>query len=163
MTLPSPNQFPAIAYQKGLSERAYPSYSAFLWDVVPIIKSEIRALVDEGVKYVQIDAPRYSYYLDPKWREYIRTEMGRSVDEADRFDLVSHVTAQRAPIRIAVLVTPEQMSLNLKERRTPPEPDSLRSMSLYSPGPTSPPAACETTWHGPGAPTPRSGCGIILI
>ena len=44
---------------------------------------------------------------------------------ADRFDLVSHVTAQRAPIRIAVLVTPEQMSLNIKERRTPPEPDSL--------------------------------------
>ena len=62
MTLPTANQFPAIAYRKGLSERAYPTYSDFLWDVVPIIRSEIQALVNEGVTYVQIDAPRYSYY-----------------------------------------------------------------------------------------------------
>jgi len=71
----SANQFPAIAYQKGLRERAYPTYSAFLWDVVPIIRSEVQALLADGVKYIQIDAPRYSYYLDPKWREYLRTEM----------------------------------------------------------------------------------------
>jgi 5-methyltetrahydropteroyltriglutamate--homocysteine methyltransferase len=82
MTLPSANQFPAIAYRKGLSERAYPTYADFLWDVVPIIRSEIQALVAEGVKYVQIDAPRYSYYLDPRWREYIRNEMGVSPEEA---------------------------------------------------------------------------------
>ena len=90
MTLPSANQFPAIAYRKGLSDRAYPSYADFLWDVVPIIRSEIRELVDEGVRYVQIDAPRYSYYLDPRWRDYIRNEMGVSpedaLDEAIRVD-----------------------------------------------------------------------------
>ena len=50
MTLPTANQFPAIAYRKGLSERAYATYSEFLWDVVPIIKSEIQALVNEGVE-----------------------------------------------------------------------------------------------------------------
>jgi 5-methyltetrahydropteroyltriglutamate--homocysteine methyltransferase len=82
MTLPSANQFPAIAYKKGLSERAYPTYSEFLWDIVPIIESEVRALVDDGVCYVQLDAPRYSYFLDPRWREHIRTEMGVSPDAA---------------------------------------------------------------------------------
>src|SRR6185295_7625203 len=82
MTLPSANQFPAIAYRKGISERAYPTWSEFLWDVVPIIRSEIQALANEGVRYIQIDEPRYSYYLDPKWRDYIRTEMGMSPDEA---------------------------------------------------------------------------------
>jgi 5-methyltetrahydropteroyltriglutamate--homocysteine methyltransferase len=82
MTLPTANQFPAIAYRQGLSERAYATYSDFLWDIVPIIKSEIQALVNEGVTYIQIDAPRYSYYLDPKWREYIRKEMGVSADDA---------------------------------------------------------------------------------
>jgi len=82
MTLPTANQFPAIAYRQGLSERAYATYSDFLWDIVPIIKSEIQALVNEGVTYIQIDAPRYSYYLDPKWREYIRKEMGVSPDDA---------------------------------------------------------------------------------
>lgn len=90
MTLPSANQFPAIAYRKGLSDRVYPTYSEFLWDVVPIIRSEVQALVDEGVKYIQIDAPRYSYYLDPKWREFIRAEMGvtpeQALDEAIRVD-----------------------------------------------------------------------------
>lgn len=90
MTLPTANQFPAIAYKKGLSERAYRTYSEFLWDIVPIIQSEIRALVNEGVKYIQIDAPRYSYYIDPKWRHYVQEEMGvdpeQALDEAIRVD-----------------------------------------------------------------------------
>jgi 5-methyltetrahydropteroyltriglutamate--homocysteine methyltransferase len=90
VTLPSANQFPAIMYQKGLSSRAYPTYSEFLWDVVPVIKSEIRALAAEGVKYIQLDAPRYSYYLDPRWRHYINDEMGidpdQALDEAIRAD-----------------------------------------------------------------------------
>ncbi len=82
MTLPTANQFPAIAYKKGISEKAYPTRSDFLWDIVPIIKAEIRALLAEGVKYVQIDAPRYSYYIDPKWRDYVRDEMGMDPEEA---------------------------------------------------------------------------------
>ena len=90
MTLPTANQFPAIAYKKGISERAYPTYSEFLWDIVPIIKAEIHALVNEGVKYIQIDAPRYSYYIDPKWRRHIQEEMGvdpeAALDEAIRVD-----------------------------------------------------------------------------
>ena len=49
---------------------------------MPIIKAEIAALVDEGVKYIQIDAPRYSYYIDPKWRNYVRDEMGMDPDQA---------------------------------------------------------------------------------
>src|SRR5579871_552634 len=90
MTLPTANQFPAIAYKKGLSDGAYATYSEFLWDIVPIIQSEIRALVQEGVKYIQLDAPRYSYYIDPKWRKYVKDEMGvdpdQALDEAIRVD-----------------------------------------------------------------------------
>src|ERR671919_417879 len=90
MTLPTANQFPAIYYKKGASEKVYPNHSAFLWDIVPIIKSEIQALVNEGVQYVQIDAPRYSYYIDPKWRNYIKNEIGvepdAALDEAIRAD-----------------------------------------------------------------------------
>src|SRR6266536_4183589 len=51
ITLPTANQFPAIYYKKGISDRAYPTYSAFLWDIVPIIKAEIQALVKEGAQY----------------------------------------------------------------------------------------------------------------
>jgi 5-methyltetrahydropteroyltriglutamate--homocysteine methyltransferase len=90
MTLPTPNQFPAIAYKKGLSDQAYASYSEFLWDIVPIFKAEIQALASEGVQYIQIDAPRYSYFIDPKWRRYVEEQMGvdpeQALDEAIRVD-----------------------------------------------------------------------------
>ena len=106
MTLPTANQFPAIAYRKGLSERAYATYSDFLWDVVPIIKSEIHALVSDGISYVQIDAPRYSYYLDSKWRDYIRREMGVSpddaLDEAIRVDNACLEGARRDGVTLAI-------------------------------------------------------------
>ena len=82
MTLPTANQFPAIMYKTELSDEAYPSYADFLWDVVPVIRAEIQALANEGVKYIQIDAPRYSYYIDPKWRQYVHDEMGIDPEQA---------------------------------------------------------------------------------
>jgi 5-methyltetrahydropteroyltriglutamate--homocysteine methyltransferase len=82
ITLPSANQFPAISYRKGISDKVYPTPSALLWDIVPIIKSEIQALLKDGVKYIQIDAPRYSYFIDPKWRQYVHDEMGVNPDDA---------------------------------------------------------------------------------
>jgi 5-methyltetrahydropteroyltriglutamate--homocysteine methyltransferase len=80
MTLPSSNQFPAIAYRKGASEKAYPTYKPFLADVAAIIAGEMEALANEGVAYIQIDAPRYSYYLDEKWRTFLRTEYSDDLD-----------------------------------------------------------------------------------
>ena len=29
-------------------------------------------MADDGVAYIQLDAPRYSYYVDTKWREHLR-------------------------------------------------------------------------------------------
>ena len=106
MTLPTANQFPAIYYKRGISDKIYPTHSALLWDIVPIIKAEVQALVDEGVNYVQIDAPRYSYYIDPKWRSYIRQEMGvepdAALDEAIRADNACLTDAKRAGVVLAL-------------------------------------------------------------
>lgn len=82
VTLPSANQFAAISYKKGVSDTAYPRPSDLLWDIVPMIKAEVDALVDEGVNYVQIDAPRFSYYLDPNWRQWLKAELGVDPDDA---------------------------------------------------------------------------------
>jgi 5-methyltetrahydropteroyltriglutamate--homocysteine methyltransferase len=106
VTLPTANQFPAIYYKKGISDKVYPDYSDFLWDIVPIIKAEIQALVSEGVHYVQIDAPRYSYYIDPKWRNYVKNEMGldpdQALDEAIRVDNACLEAAKREGLILAI-------------------------------------------------------------
>ncbi len=106
MTLPTPNQFPAIAYKKGISEKAYATRSEFLWDIVPIFRAEIQALVREGVKYLQIDAPRYSYYIDPKWRKYIQEEMGQdpgqALDEAIRVDNACLEAVNKKGVTLAI-------------------------------------------------------------
>jgi 5-methyltetrahydropteroyltriglutamate--homocysteine methyltransferase len=106
MTLPSATQFPAIAFKRGLTDRVYRDHSALLQDVVAIMKAEVTALVDEGIQYLQIDAPRYSYYMDPKWREWIRTEMGMdpeaALDEAVRADNACLEGARRPGVTLAI-------------------------------------------------------------
>jgi 5-methyltetrahydropteroyltriglutamate--homocysteine methyltransferase len=106
VTLPTANQFPAIYYKKGISDKVYPDHSAFLWDIVPVIKSEIQALVNEGAAYVQIDAPRYSYYIDPKWRSYVSNEIGldpdQALDEAIRADNACLEGARRDGVILAI-------------------------------------------------------------
>ena len=106
VTLPSATQFPAIAYKRGISDRVYASSSAFLWDVASISTAEVRARGDEGVAYVQIDAPRYIYYMDPKWRDWIRTEMGQdpetALDEAIRVDNACLEGARRPGVTLAI-------------------------------------------------------------
>jgi 5-methyltetrahydropteroyltriglutamate--homocysteine methyltransferase len=106
MTLPSATQFPAIAYKRGVSDRVYPDHSALLWDIVAIMKTELAALATEGVKYIQIDAPRYSYYIDPKWREFVRTEIRMdpdvALDEAIKADNACLGAARRPGVTLAM-------------------------------------------------------------
>jgi len=64
ITLPTPFQF--VNYERGVSDHAYTSPADLLADLASIIAAEVHALVAQGVKYIQIDAPRYSYFLDPR-------------------------------------------------------------------------------------------------
>lgn len=84
MTLPSVTQFPAISFKRGVTDRVYKDHSELLWAIVDVMKAELAQLSREGVNYIQIDAPRYSYYIDPKWREWIRREM--QVEPKDLLD-----------------------------------------------------------------------------
>ncbi|MGA9885414.1 MAG: cobalamin-independent methionine synthase II family protein [Candidatus Acidiferrales bacterium] len=106
MLLPSATQFPAISFKKGITDRVYKSHSELLWDIVEIMKQDFAALVSAGVKYIQIDAPRYSYYLDPKWREWIRAEMNQdpeaALDEAIRADNACLEAARKPGVVLAV-------------------------------------------------------------
>jgi 5-methyltetrahydropteroyltriglutamate--homocysteine methyltransferase len=104
--LPSATQFPAISYKRGVTDKFYKDHSALLWDIVEIIKKDISTLASKGVKYIQIDAPRYSYYLDPKWREWIQKEMGQEPDaaleEAIRADNACFEAARKPGVILAI-------------------------------------------------------------
>jgi 5-methyltetrahydropteroyltriglutamate--homocysteine methyltransferase len=106
MTLPSVTQFPAIAFKRGVTDKVYKDHSALLWDIVEIMKSELAKLSQEGVKYIQIDAPRYSYYVDAKWREWIRAEMKVEpealLEESIRADNACFEAARRPGVILAM-------------------------------------------------------------
>jgi 5-methyltetrahydropteroyltriglutamate--homocysteine methyltransferase len=97
MTLPSATQFPAISFKSGVTDKIYSDRSALLWDIVEIMKNDIAQLSADGVNYIQIDAPRYSYYMDPKWREWIRTELRTDPDAA----MVEAIAADNACFKAA--------------------------------------------------------------
>ena len=105
ITLPSATQFPAISFKQGVSDKAYADRSALLWDIVEILKKELARLKNE-VDYIQIDAPRYSYFIDPKWRSWIRTEMGQDadavLDEYLRADNACFEAAQKSGVTLAI-------------------------------------------------------------
>jgi 5-methyltetrahydropteroyltriglutamate--homocysteine methyltransferase len=106
MTLPSATQFPAISFKRGVTDSVYKNHSELLWAVVDIMKGDLATLSAEGVKYIQIDAPRYSYYMDPKWREWIRTEIGMdpdvALDEAIKADNACFRAARRPGVTLAI-------------------------------------------------------------
>jgi 5-methyltetrahydropteroyltriglutamate--homocysteine methyltransferase len=106
MTLPSATQFPAIAYKRGITDQVYPTPSDLLWAIGDIIQAEMRTLAEAGVPYLQIDAPRYSYYIDPKWRAWLRDDFGvdpdQSLAEAVQVDNACFDAARRAGITVAI-------------------------------------------------------------
>src|SRR5262245_14245944 len=106
MTLPSATQFPAIAFKRGITDAVYPDHGALLWDIVAILKEELGAVASEGASYVQIDAPRYSYFVDPKWRDWIRAEMKMEPDalleESIRADNACLAAARRPGVVLAI-------------------------------------------------------------
>jgi 5-methyltetrahydropteroyltriglutamate--homocysteine methyltransferase len=106
MTLPSATQFPAISFKSGITDKIYKDHSALLWDIVGIMKNDLAKLPSEGVKYIQIDAPRYSYYMDPKWREWIRKELRTdpdvALDEAIKADNACFKAARCPGVTLAI-------------------------------------------------------------
>ena len=106
MTLPSATQFPAISFKPGVTDRVYKDHSALLWDIVTIMKADLKTLASDGVKCIQIDAPRYSYYMDPHWRAWIKTEMkvepDAAFDEALRADNACFQAARREGVTLGI-------------------------------------------------------------
>jgi len=75
ITLPSATQFPAISFKYGVTDAVYPDPYAMLDAITGIMAEDIKDLSGQGISYLQIDAPRYSYFLDPKWTAWMEKEL----------------------------------------------------------------------------------------
>ena len=75
ITLPSATQFPAISFKYGITDTIYQDPYALLSAITAIMADDVRTLTASGISYLQIDAPRYSYYLDPKWTAWMEKEL----------------------------------------------------------------------------------------
>jgi len=79
VTVPAPSNFLVASYKAGVTDKFYPTRTDFLGDLVGIVRDEVQWLCSEGVTYIQLDAPYYSYYLDPRLRQRM-LEAGRDPD-----------------------------------------------------------------------------------
>ena len=75
ITLPSATQFPAISFKYGVTNVVYRDPYAMLDDITAIMTRDIANLATSGISYLQIDAPRYSYFLDPRWTAWMEKEL----------------------------------------------------------------------------------------
>jgi 5-methyltetrahydropteroyltriglutamate--homocysteine methyltransferase len=69
ITLPAPSNFMLASYHSGITDKVYAHRGALLADLSAIINDENQWLLSQGVKYIQMDAPFYSHYLDPEKRK----------------------------------------------------------------------------------------------
>lgn len=107
VTIPAPSNFMLASYQPGITDKFYPTHADLLQDLVGIIQDETEWLVSEGVKYIQLDAPFYSHYLDPQQRTRM-SQTGRDpdaeFDKAIRGDNASMNGIPRGNVTLALHV-----------------------------------------------------------
>jgi 5-methyltetrahydropteroyltriglutamate--homocysteine methyltransferase len=80
---PAATQHAVSRYRPGVTDKFYPTLHDMLQDVATIMRDEVQALVDEGASYVQLDAPSYSTFFDPRRRETLKQS---GIDPAGAFE-----------------------------------------------------------------------------
>jgi 5-methyltetrahydropteroyltriglutamate--homocysteine methyltransferase len=106
ITLPSVTQFPAISFKYGITDAVYRDPYALLTAITALMVEDLRTLAASGISYLQIDAPRYSYYLDPKWTAWMQKEL--RVDPAEMLtaslaaDNACFAAARHAGVTLAI-------------------------------------------------------------
>jgi 5-methyltetrahydropteroyltriglutamate--homocysteine methyltransferase len=88
MTMPAATYVTTRGYKPGVTDKVYSGRKAVLEDAAAIINAELRALVDEGVPYLQLDNPHYPDYISDDRREQWRA-LGVEADQALQDDIAA--------------------------------------------------------------------------
>lgn len=91
VTIPSPGFMGTRCYVRGVSDQHYGSVAEAVRDLASAVRDEMVVLIDEGVPYIQLDAPGYTAYVDDAQRAQMRTNgddpdaLFSEIAEADNF------------------------------------------------------------------------------
>ena len=80
VTIPSPSRIHFHGGRASVSQTAYPDMETFWADIVKVYQEEIAALEAAGCRYVQIDDPMLTYFLDERLRATVR-DIGEDPDK----------------------------------------------------------------------------------
>jgi 5-methyltetrahydropteroyltriglutamate--homocysteine methyltransferase len=88
-TMPAMAQASAL-WLPGVSEAAYSTRQAYVADLVEIMRGEIAALAESGMRYIQLDSPRYTYACSDEGRDRLHDlgidDVGAWLGEMIAFD-----------------------------------------------------------------------------
>jgi 5-methyltetrahydropteroyltriglutamate--homocysteine methyltransferase len=98
VTLPSPSRINVHGGRNVVSRQVYPDIEAFYADVAAVYQAEIAGLEAAGCRYIQIDDPVTSYFIDEK----MRATVGSPEEDPDELlaryvQLVNACISKRAP------------------------------------------------------------------
>jgi 5-methyltetrahydropteroyltriglutamate--homocysteine methyltransferase len=96
ITIPSPVTLSRSAFRPGVSDRVYPAWKDLFDDFTALLAAEVKAIVEDGVTYVQLDAPHYTRFIMPE-RRHLLTELG--IDP--RQELADIIEAENKCLRAA--------------------------------------------------------------
>jgi 5-methyltetrahydropteroyltriglutamate--homocysteine methyltransferase len=74
VTIPSPTRLHFYGGRNAVAGSAYPDIENFFADVAAVYQSEVENLERAGCRYIQIDDPLLSYFLDPTLRQEVIVE-----------------------------------------------------------------------------------------
>ena len=105
VTMPSATMMGRRSFTPGVTDKFYPTLPDLLQELAGIVRAEIQALIDEGVPYVQLDAPNYTFYLDKQRRERMRQsgiDPDQEMDETIAADNSSLQDLHREGVTLAI-------------------------------------------------------------
>jgi len=84
-------------YKPGLTDKFYPTRQDLVQDLVGILQKEVKALVEEGVSYIQLDSLRYVIQIGDVDRRQLMIDAGEDVER----ELDETIAADNATIKEA--------------------------------------------------------------
>ena len=96
MTIPSPVTLSRASYRPGVTDRIYDTWEKLFLEYAGLVADEVKDMVDDGVSYVQLDAPHYTRLVIPNRQKQL-TDLGVDIER----ELELAITAENMCLQAA--------------------------------------------------------------